>query len=93
MKRGLNIFLGPFLFSFFYFFIGPFDGMNNESFAIFCSVLWIATWWINEAIPIPVTSLLPIFLFPLTGGLDLSSTSSAYGNKIIFFYLAGFFLP
>ena len=66
--------------------------MNKESHAIFCSVLWIASWWITEAIPIPVTSLLPLVLFPITGGLDLSSTASAYGNKIIFFYMAGFFL-
>ena len=92
MLRGFNILLGPALFIFFYFYLGPFDGMSNESFAIFCSVIWIATWWINEAVPIPITSLLPLVLFPLTGGLDLSSTSSAYGNKIIFFYMAGFFL-
>ena len=92
MLRGFNILLGPALFLFFYSYIGPFDGMSNESFAIFCSGIWIATWWINEAVPIPLTSLLPLVLFPLTGGLDLSSTSSAYGNKIIFFYMAGFFL-
>ena len=77
MKRGFNILLGPFIFSFFYFFIGPFEGMNDDSFAVFCSVLWIAIWWINEAIPIPITSLLPLVLFPITDGLDLSSTSSA----------------
>ena len=92
MSQGFRIILGPFLFIFFYYFVGPFDGMNQESHAIFCSVLWIASWWITEAIPIPVTSLLPLVLFPITGGLDLSSTASAYGNKIIFFYMAGFFL-
>tara|TARA_B100001564_G_scaffold154931_1_gene130095 strand:- start:10747 stop:12195 length:1449 start_codon:yes stop_codon:yes gene_type:complete len=92
MLRGFNILLGPLTFIIFYFFIGPLEGMSFESFAIFCSVLWIAIWWINEAVPIPITSLLPLLLFPLTGGLDLATTSSAYGNKIIFFYMAGFFL-
>ena len=92
MSQGFSIILGPFLFIFFYFFIGPFEGMNDASHAIFCSVLWIASWWITEAIPIPVTSLLPLVLFPTFGGLDLTSTASAYGNKIIFFYMAGFFL-
>ena len=92
MLRGFNILLGPLTFIIFYFFIGPLEGMSIESFAIFCSVLWIAIWWINEAVPIPITSLLPLLLFPLTGGLDLATTSSAYGNKIIFFYMAGFFL-
>ena len=66
--------------------------MSVESHGIFCSVLWIAIWWITEAIPIPITSLLPLILFPMTGGYNLSSTASAYGNDIIFFYLAGFFL-
>jgi sodium-dependent dicarboxylate transporter 2/3/5 len=92
MLRGFNLLLGPLTFIIFYFFIGTLEGMSDESFAIFCSVLWIAIWWINEAVPIPITSLLPLVLFPLTGGLDLASTSSAYGNKIIFFYMAGFFL-
>ena len=92
MLKGFNILLGPFTFIIFYFFIGPFDGMTNESHGIFCSVLWIAIWWITEAIPIPITSLLPLILFPLTGGYDLNLTASAYGNDIIYFYLAGFFL-
>lgn len=92
MSRRFNIILGPSLFFIFYFLIHPFDGMNTQSHAIFCSVLWIATWWITEAIPIPVTSLLPLVLFPLTGGLDLKLTASSYGDKIIYFYMAGFFL-
>ena len=92
MSRRFNIILGPSLFFIFYFLIHPFDGMNSQSHAIFCSVLWIATWWITEAIPIPVTSLLPLVLFPLTGGLDLQLTASSYGDKIIYFFMAGFFL-
>ena len=58
-----------------------------QSHGIFCSVLWIASWGITEAIPIPVTSLLPLVLFPLTGGYDLGLTASAYGNDIIYFFL------
>ena len=92
MLKGLKIIFGPLLFVIFYFFIGPFDGMSNEAHSIFCSVLWIASWWITEAIPIPVTSLLPLVLFPVTGGYELSLTANAFGNKIIFFYLAGFFI-
>lgn len=29
--------------------------------------LWMAIWWMTEAAPIPVTSLLPLVLFPLFG--------------------------
>jgi len=90
-RRFLFVLLGPLSFLFFYL-IGPFDGMSFEAHAIFCSAIWIAIWWISEAIPIPVTSLLPLVLFPLSGGLDLKSTASAYGDEIIFFYMAGFFI-
>ena len=92
MLKYFNLLLGPTLFSIFFFIVGPFDGMTSESHGIFCSVLWIASWWITEAIPIPVTSLLPLVLFPITGGYDLGLTASAYGNDIIYFYLAGFFI-
>ena len=54
--------------------------------------VWVALWWITEAIPIPVTSLLPLVLLPLTGGLGLEAAGAAFGNKIIFLYLGGFLL-
>ena len=90
-RRFLFILLGPLYFLFFYIIV-HFDGMSFEAHAILCSTIWIAIWWISEAIPIPITSLLPLVLFPLSGGLDLKSTASAYGDKIIFFYMAGFFI-
>ena len=52
---------------------------------------WIAIWWITEAIPIAATALLPIVLFPLSGGLELSQTTSSYGHKFVFL-LGGFIL-
>lgn len=57
-----------------------------------CATLWIAIWWVSEAVPIAVTSLLPIVLFPLTGALDLSTTTEAYGHKYVFLYLGGFII-
>ena len=48
--------------------------------------LWIATWWITEAIPIAATSLLPIVLLPLGHILTPEQVSSEYGNDIIFLF-------
>src|SRR5699024_976996 len=53
---------------------------------------WIATWWITEAIPIPVTALLPIILFPSFGALEGDEVFSSYGNDIIFLFLGGFLI-
>lgn len=68
------------------------DGLSAAGIAILASTAWIAIWWITEAIPIAVTALLPIILFPLSGGLDLSTTTSAFGHKFVFLYLGGFLI-
>src|SRR5699024_689470 len=49
-------------------------------------------WWMTEAMPIPVTALLPIILFPLTGALDLGATTSSYSSDIIFLFMGGFLI-
>ena len=71
--RNFGMVLGPALFILTLLFFRP-EGLSSEGRAVLASTLWVAAWWITEAIPIPVTSLLPIVLFPLTGGLALDST-------------------
>lgn len=51
--------------------------------------LLMAFWWVTEAIPIAVTSLLPVFLFPLFGIMDGGQTAGAYINYIIFLFIGG----
>lgn len=48
--------------------------------------------WTNKALPMGVVSLLPIILFPSFGILDTKSTTSNYGNPIIFLFLGGFMI-
>ncbi|MEO8587954.1 MAG: SLC13 family permease [Flavobacteriales bacterium] len=55
-------------------------------------VAWMAVWWISEAVPIPVTSLLPIVLFPLLGITDLPKVAGFYGKDVIFLFIGGFLL-
>ena len=50
----------------------------------------MAVWWISEAIPLAVTSLLPVALFPLLGVMDGKEVSSQYFNWVIFLFLGGF---
>ena len=90
-SKKIGLFLGPILFVVTRYFFS-FDGMSDEANAILASTLWVATWWITEAIPIAATSLLPIILFPLSGALSIEATSSSYGHKYIFLYLGGFIL-
>lgn len=89
--KQLGLILGPLLFIFILFFFKP-EGLSPQARAVLASTAWIAIWWITEAIPIAVTALLPIVLFPLSGGLDLGTTTSAFGHKFVFLYMGGFII-
>lgn len=89
--QSVGLVLGPLLFFLFLFVIQPAD-LSTEGRAILASTAWIATWWITGAIPIEVTALLPLILFPLSGGLELKPTAAAFGHKFIFLFLGGFIL-
>ncbi|MBG9791506.1 anion transporter [Paenibacillus dendritiformis] len=83
--------LGPALFMLTMLFFQP-DGLSAEGKSVLAVTLWIAAWWITEAIPIPATSLLPLILLPVTGAMQGSAVASSYGNDIIFLFLGGFFI-
>ena len=90
-KKYFGLLLGPLVFILILIFADP-SGLSQEGKAILASTIWIAIWWITEAAPISVTALLPIILFPLTGGLDLKTTTAAFGHKFIFLFIGGFIL-
>ncbi len=87
----VGLVLGPLLFVITLFTFAP-EGLSYEGRAVLATTLWVATWWITEAIPIPATSLVPIVLLPLTGALDSGTVTSAYGDDIIYLFLGGFFI-
>lgn len=87
----VGLFLGPLLFILTLLFFQP-EGLSTEARGVLASTIWIATWWITEAIPIPATSLLPLVLFPLTNSLDVKATASSYGDETIFLFMGGFII-
>ena len=90
-RKTAALLLGPLLFIALLF-LDPPSGMSKEAYLMLAITIWIAIWWISEAIPIAVTSLLPIVLFPLSGILDVGETTAAFGDKYVFLYLGGFIL-
>ncbi|KGR77387.1 SLC13 family permease [Ureibacillus manganicus] len=87
----IGLILGPVLFALTLIFFNP-EGLTPEAKGVLASTIWIATWWITEAIPIPATSLLPLVLFPLTGSLDMKTAASSYGDETIFLFMGGFII-
>ncbi len=87
----VGLILGPLLFALVVLFFYPAD-LSFEGRMVLATTLWVAVWWITEAIPIPAASLLPIILLPLTGAMSGSAVTAAYGNPIIFLFLGGFMI-
>lgn len=53
-------------------------------------MVWMAVWWLTEAIDISATALLPLALFPLTGVADMKAAAAPYAHPLIFLFLGGF---
>lgn len=54
--------------------------------------LWMAAWWLTEAVPLSATALLPLIVLPLFGGEPASVTAGGYAHPLIFLFLGGFLL-
>jgi sodium-dependent dicarboxylate transporter 2/3/5 len=89
--KHLGLILGPLLFTLTLLFFKP-EGLGPEGIAVLATTLWVAVWWILEVVPIAVTAMLPIILFPITGAMELSTTTAAFGHKYVFLYIGGFTL-
>ena len=49
-------------------------------------------WWITEAVPIPVTALVPVALFPCFKIMTGKAVSSLYFNNMVFLFTGGFII-
>ena len=90
-RQTLYILLGPLFFLLLQFLPLP-KGMSHASLMVLACTAWIITWWLTEAVPIGVTSLLPLVLFPLSGAANLAAVTGSYSRPIIFLFLGGFIL-
>ena len=90
-KNIIGLTLGPLVFSLILVFFEA-EGLSFEAKCILASTAWMAIWWVTECVPISVTALLPIVLFPITGGMNLSTTTAAYGHKLVFLFVGGFLI-
>ncbi len=87
----IRLFLGPLVALFVLFFV-ELDPENQAITATLAVAILMASWWITEAIPLAITSLLPIVLFPFLGIMNGKAVSSVYFNHIIFLFIGGFMM-
>ena len=65
---------------------------SNAARACTAMVLWMGIWWFTEPVPIAVTALLPIVMYPLLGVASAGDTLKNYANGTIFLFLGGFLI-
>jgi solute carrier family 13 (sodium-dependent dicarboxylate transporter), member 2/3/5 len=71
-----------------FFFVNPFGVSANAAKVLAIAGLMI-TWWITEALPMPVVALLPLILFPLLNISKLEEAAAPYANPVIFLFMGG----
>jgi solute carrier family 13 (sodium-dependent dicarboxylate transporter), member 2/3/5 len=53
---------------------------------------WVFLWWLTDAVPMAVTSMSPLYLFPLFGISSAENVVRAYMDDVISLVLGSFIL-
>lgn len=56
------------------------------------AAVWMGIWWIQESVPLAVTSMLPVFFYPLSGLMSTAEVASVYMNDVLFLFIGGFMM-
>ena len=68
------------------------EGLSIEAHRTAAIFFLMGTWWATEAVPVAVTALVPLALFPLLGVVDIQSAADPYANKTIYLFFGGFLI-
>lgn len=89
--RNFNLLLGLGLMGLVLFLPAP-DGMGDTAWKVVAVTLLLATWWATEALPVPITSLLPLVMFPALGVFSFGEAAAPYAKSTVFLLLGGFIM-
>ncbi len=68
------------------------EGLSLEGQRTAAIFLLMGAWWATEAVPVAVTALVPLALFPLLGIVDIQNAADPYANKTIYLFFGGFLM-
>ena len=89
--RRIGLILGPLAFALTVV-LAPPAGMAQGAWLVAGLTLWMAAWWMTEAVPLTVTALLPFIILPLAGVSNAEETAATYYSPILFLLLGGAFI-
>jgi sodium-dependent dicarboxylate transporter 2/3/5 len=68
------------------------EGLGPEGRVTAALAVWMAVWWLTEALPLAGTALLPVVVLPLAGVSTMVQVTAPYASPLIFLFLGGFIL-
>ncbi|WP_339862980.1 DASS family sodium-coupled anion symporter [Paremcibacter congregatus] len=89
--RRIGLLIGLFLFAL-TFVLPPPAEMSVVAWRTAGVALLLAAFWATEVLPIPITSLLPLLLFPALGVMPMAEAATPYARPTIFLLLGGFII-
>ena len=89
LKKYIWVLLGPVSFLIMSFLPVP-KGISPEAWKVLAMASLMLIWWISEAVPIAVTSLLPLVLLPSMGVAKLEAAAAPYANPVVYLFMGGF---
>lgn len=84
--------LGPALGLAVYFLLPADAALSDPARATAAIAVMVAVWWMTEALPLAVTSLVPMVAFPVAGVLSVDDASAPYASPTVFLFLGGFMI-
>lgn len=90
-RKGLLLISGPVLAFIVYNLLLSATGSGDAS-KMGAVAVWMAFWWVTEAVSLYVTSLIPLILYPFAGIMPMKEVAPNYTNEIIFLFIGGFIL-
>lgn len=91
ISKKIGLFLSPTIFVLMLL-LPPQWGLQLDAWRVLSIALLMLGWWVTEAMPIPVTAMLPLVLLPLLGVSEPKVVAPFYGDPIVFLFLGGFLL-
>ncbi|KAK7262101.1 hypothetical protein RJT34_29661 [Clitoria ternatea] len=68
------------------------DDVTDSSRKMLAVIAWVFCWWVTAAVPLPITAMCPLFLFPLFGIASADTVAHSYMDDIITLVLGSFIL-
>jgi solute carrier family 13 (sodium-dependent dicarboxylate transporter), member 2/3/5 len=68
------------------------EALEPAAWRVAAVAVLMAIFWLTEAVPVPVTALLPLVAFPFLGVATIGATAAPYADQLIFLFLGGFLI-